>query len=80
MIKTNCYSTSCNIIETGFNTLCIKVCRHCKLEVTESLAKNIENRNASKNESKKIESNDDYDDGFYDLMVGYGGYTDPMGD
>jgi hypothetical protein len=80
VIKTVCYSGTCEIVESGFHLEKYKVCRTCKLEVSAELARRLEEKKASKAESKKIEieDQDDYFD-MYDIHHGTG-YFDPMGD
>ncbi len=40
-LKNRCYSSQCDIVDTGFRFNSYKVCKYCKVEISQDLAKRI---------------------------------------
>lgn len=77
-IKNYCYSNKCGpVVRTGFQHDFYFVCRQCKEEVTEHLAREIEDRSERKSKDSELDLGDLFgmnytgkvddgnDDGFY---------------
>lgn len=56
--KSYCYKSNCSIVITGFHLNQYFVCSHCKEEVSESLKKQVEDRESKKDEPTSDEFED----------------------